>query len=333
MKKQIILLILVLLTFSCAKREVPIVSFYYWKTIFKLSEIEIATLKNNDVQKIYVRYFDIDLDSKNQAFPLSPIRFETEINGYTIVPVIYVKNKVMLNNEVDVQELAKKTFDFLQQINNKNKIKVEEIQIDCDWTLASRDSYLKFIESFKSISGKTLSATIRLHQIKYYTKTKIPNVSKGVLMYYNMGTIAVDSLNSIYDRNIANRYIQSLQNYPLEIDIALPIYSWAIHSRDGRVIGLRSKINVGDFKKDSNFVFQQNKYFKVMHSNYKKGTFYKSNDILKLELISQKDLFEMASDLKSNLKQSPKEIIFYDLDEINIKNYEKDIFKQVTTRF
>ena len=326
-------MILVLLTFSCAKREMPIVSFYYWKTIFKLSEIEKATLKNNDVQKIYVRYFDIDLDSKNQAFPLSPIRFETEINGYTIVPVIYVKNKVMLNNEVDVQELAKKTFDFLQQINNKNKIKVEEIQIDCDWTLASRDSYLKFIESFKSISGKTLSATIRLHQIKYYTKTKIPNVSKGVLMYYNMGTIAVDSLNSIYDRNIANRYIQSLQNYPLEIDIALPIYSWAIHSRDGRVIGLRSKINVGDFKKDSNFVFQQNKYFKVMHSNYKKGTFYKSNDILKLELISQKDLFEMASDLKSNLKQSPKEIIFYDLDEINIKNYEKDIFKQVTTRF
>ena len=322
-----------LLTFSCAKREVPIVSFYYWKTIFKLSEVEKATLKNNDVQKIYVRYFDIDLDSKNQAFPLSPIRFETEINGYTIVPVIYVKNKVMLNNELDVQELAKKTFDFLQQINNKNKIKVEEIQIDCDWTLASRDSYLKFIESFKSISGKTLSATIRLHQIKYYTKTKIPNVSKGVLMYYNMGTIAVDSLNSIYDRNIANRYIQSLQNYPLEIDIALPIYSWAIHSRDGRVIGLRSKINVGDFKKDSNFVFQQNKYFKVMHSNYKKGTLYKSNDILKLELISQKDLFEMASDLKSNLKQSPKEIIFYDLDEINIKNYEKDIFKQVTTRF
>ncbi|CAM3941270.1 hypothetical protein FLWE109334_01195 [Flavobacterium weaverense] len=326
-------MILVLLTFSCAKREVPFVSFYYWKTIFKLSEVEKATLKNNDVQKIYVRYFDIDLDSKKQAFPLSPIHFETEIDGYTIVPVIYVKNKVMLNNELNVQELAKKTFDYLQQINNKNKIEVQEIQIDCDWTLASRDSYLKFIESFKRISGKTLSATIRLHQIKYYTKTKIPNVSRGVLMYYNMGTIAVDSLNSIYDRNIANRYIQSLQNYPLEIDIALPIYSWAIHSRDGRVIGLRSKINVGDFKKDSNFVYQQNKYFKVMHSNYKKGTFYKSNDILKLESISQKDLFEMASDLKSNLKQSPKEIIFYDLDEINIKNYEKDIFKQVTTRF
>lgn len=333
MKKYLIILTFLSLFISCTIREVPSAAFYYWKTIFKLSKIEKQCLSDNHVKKIYVRYFDIDLDNKRQPFPVTAVRYETVTNGFEIVPVVYIKNKVMLNDKLDVKVLAQKTYDFVNQINIKNKIKIQEIQIDCDWTLKSRDTYLSFIEHFKVISGKTLSATIRLHQIKYFAKTKIPNVDKGVLMYYNMGVIAPDSLNSIYDRSIANKYLESLKKYPLEIDVALPIYSWAVHIRDHRVIGLRNKIDVSNFKKDPNFDFKNKNYFTVKQSNYKKGIFYKENDVLKLESISQGNLLEMAKDLNSNLKQIPKEIIFYDLDEINIKNYEKDIFQQVITRF
>ena len=324
---------MVLSIFSCTHGEKPTIAFYYWKTVFKLSQLEKEILDDNAEKKIYLRYFDIDLDSKNQPFPVSPIRFETKSTDFSIVPVIYIKNKVMLNKELDVEFLAEKTFDFIQQINAANEIQIHEVQIDCDWTLSSRDTYLKFIESFKKISGKTLSATIRLHQIKYYKKTKIPNVDKGVLMYYNMGSIAADSLNSIYDSKIATKYLESLKNYPLELEVALPIYSWAVHFRESRVIGLRNKIDIAGFKKDSNFVFENKYYLKVKHSNYKRGTFYKVNDVLKIEAISQKELLEMADDLNENLKLTPKEIIFYDLDEFNIKNYEKNIFKQVIARF
>ena len=332
MKKYLILLALAFLIFSCTHREKPAIAFYYWKTVFKLSRLEKETLAENSVKKIYLRYFDIDLDSKNKTFPVSPIRFETNASAFSIVPVIYIKNKVMLNKELDVRFLAEKTFDFIQQINTTNQIQVQEIQIDCDWTLSSRDTYLKFIESFKKISGKTLSATIRLHQIKYYKKTKIPNVDKGVLMYYNMGNIAADSLNSIYDRNTASKYLESLKNYPLDLDVALPIYSWAVHISEGRVIGLRNKIAVSSFQKDSNFIYENN-YLKVKQSNYKTGTFYKVGDILKIESISKNDLLEMSEDLERNLKKTPKEIIFYDLDELNIKNYEKNIFKNISSRF
>ena len=324
---------MVFFIFSCTQRERPTIAFYYWKTVFKLSQLEKEILADNAVKKIYLRYFDVDLDSKNQPFPVSPIRFETIITSFSIVPVIYIKNNVMLNKELDVESLATKTFGFIQQINAANEIQIHEIQIDCDWTLASRDTYLKFIESFKKISGKNLSATIRLHQIKYYKKTKIPNVSKGVLMYYNMGSIAADSLNSIYDKKIATKYLESLKNYPLELEVALPIYSWVVHIRESQVIGLRNKIDITDFKKDSNFVFENKYNLKVKHSNYKRGTFYKVNDVLKIEAISKKELLEMADDLDENLKRSPKEIIFYDLDEFNIKNYEKNIFKQVIARF
>ncbi|MBO9582662.1 MAG: hypothetical protein J7574_00740 [Flavobacterium sp.] len=319
---------------SCAKSEKPIISFYYWKTIFKFSEIEKEALIQNNVQKLYVRYFDIGLHPEsNFPIPISPVRFEENPKEYTIVPVVFIQNKVMLQPNLDVHDLAQKTFDFIEQINSKNKIACQEIQIDCDWTLKSKENYLKFIEVFKKLSKKKLSATIRLHQVKYFKKTKIPNVDSGVLMYYNMGSIAPDSLNSIYDQKVAAKYLKSLKRYPLHLDFAFPIYSWGVHIRNNKVIGLRSKINSKALEKDSNFEKTNPIFFKVKKSNYKNGVFYEENDLLKIEEIKPEDLKEMAEDLQDNLVEKPNEIIFYDLDEFNLNNYEKNTFKQIISCF
>jgi hypothetical protein len=334
LKKTFLFGILLVLSFSCQQQEKPTISFYYWKTIFRLSPKEKETLTQNEVKRLYIRYFDIDLNPKTQMpFPRSPIRFEDTILNFEIVPVVYIKNRVMLDRNFDLMDLVKKTNHFIQQINSKNNITVREIQIDCDWTLESKDNYLRFIEAFKKVSNKKLSATIRLHQIKYFKKTKIPNVDRGVLMYYNMGKIAPDSLNSIYDRNIANRYLSSLKNYPLPINIALPIYSWGIHIRDGKIIGLRNKLDANNLKNNSSFVPTNGNWFKIQNSSYTIGQYYKESDLLKMETISGNDLLEMANDLDENTFQNPKEIIFYDLDEFNIKKYDTAIFKKVIDCF
>jgi hypothetical protein len=334
LKKIFLFGFIICLFFSCQQKEKPTISFYYWKTIFRLSPKEKSTLATNQVKRLYIRYFDIDLSPETQkAYPKSPIRFEDATPNFEIIPVVYIKNKVMLNPKLNVLDLAKKTNSFIQQINAKNNINIQEIQIDCDWTLESKDNYLRFIEAFKKVSNKKLSATIRLHQIKYFKKTKIPNVDRGILMYYNMGKIAPDSLNSIYDRNIANRYLSSLKNYPLPIDIALPIYSWGIHIRDGKTIGLRNKIDINNLKNNGSFVLTKNNWFTVANSNFKKGIYYKKNDLLKPETITSADLLEMATDLEENTEQNPKEIIFYDLDEFNIKNYDTALFKKIIDCF
>ncbi|TDD99857.1 hypothetical protein [Flavobacterium cellulosilyticum] len=334
MKNSLFFCVLFILLTSCHQQEKPMIAFYYWKTIFKLAPSEKKILDDNQVKKLYIRYFDINWNAKQkQAFPQSPIRFAENPTNFTIVPVVYIKNKVFLNKDLNILDLAQKTNNFIEQINTKNQIDCQEIQIDCDWTLSSRDNYLKFIDCFKKISKKKLSATIRLHQIKYFQKTKIPNVDKGVLMYYNMGKIASDSLHSIYDRTIAKRYLTSLKKYPLPLSIALPIYSWAVHIRDAKVIGLINKTNSLNFENNPNFKLANKNWIKVTKSNYKSGTYYKKGDLLKLERISKNDLLEMANDLEDNLAKTPIEIIFYDLDEFNIKNYEKDLFEKVTARF
>ncbi len=319
---------------SCTKSEKPVISFYYWKTIFKFSKTEKEALINNNVQKLYIRYFDIGLHPEsNFPIPISPVRFEENPKAYKIVPVVFIQNKVMLQPNLDVNDLAQKTFGFIEQINIKNKIECQEIQIDCDWTLKSKENYLKFIEVFKKLSKKKLSATIRLHQVKYFKKTKIPNVDSGVLMYYNMGSIAPDSLNSIYDKKVAEKYLKSLKRYPLHLDFAFPIYSWGVHIRNNKVIGLRSKMNSSELEKDSNFEKTSPIFFRVKQSNYKNGVFYEENDLLKIEEIKTEDLKEMAEDLQDHLVEKPNEIIFYDLDEFNLNNYEKNTFKQIISCF
>ncbi|WP_427875444.1 hypothetical protein [Flavobacterium sp. MMS24-S5] len=93
-------------------------------------------MKENNVQKLYVRYFDIGIHPEsNFPIPISPIRFEENPKEYAIVPVVFIQNKVMLQPNLDVKNLAQKTFDFIEQINSKNKIACQEIQIDCDWNL------------------------------------------------------------------------------------------------------------------------------------------------------------------------------------------------------
>jgi hypothetical protein len=334
LRKIVCYVFLLCLLFSCQKEEQPKVSFYYWKTIYKLSPKEKSTLTLNEVERLYIRYFDIDLDNQSQKpFPRSPIRFEESSAGFEIIPVVYIKNKVMLDKNINLLDLAQKTNKFIQQINSKNNISIEEIQIDCDWTLESKSNYLRFVEIFKKISNKDLSATIRLHQIKYFKQTKIPNVDRGVLMYYNMGKIANDSLNSIYDCNIANRYLTSLKDYPLPLNIALPMFSWGIQIREGKIIALRNKIDVNNLKKNSSFVLTNNNRFSVVKSCFLNGVYYKEKDQIKMESISQNDLLEMANDLNENTKKSPKEIIFYDLDEFNINKYETALYKKVIDCF
>jgi hypothetical protein len=325
---------LVFLLFSCSKNDKPAIAFYYWKTIFKLSETEKEILKENKVTKLYIRYFDIGLQPQTkEPIPISPIRFQENVSSFNVVPVIFIQNKVMLQSNLDVENLAKKAVQLVEEISAVNKIAFREVQIDCDWSLNSKDNYLKFVERFKKLSQKKLSATIRLHQVKYFKKTKIPNVDSGVLMYYNMGSIAPDSLNSIYDQKIAARYLKSLKKYPLHLDFALPIYSWGVHIRNQKVIGLRSKLSFSELQKDENFVQTSAFFFKVKQSNYKNGVFYEQNDLLKIEAITPEDLKQMAKELGESTAQAPKEIIFYDLDEFNLKNYEKNIFEQVVSCF
>jgi hypothetical protein len=120
-KKSFLIFFVFLLT-ACGKNDKPIIAFYYWKTVFKLSETEKEVLKDNNVEKLYIRYFDVGLNPKTtEPIPISPIHFQGNVSKFDIVPVVFIQNKVMLKSNINVDDLAEKTFHLLNEINAKKQ--------------------------------------------------------------------------------------------------------------------------------------------------------------------------------------------------------------------
>jgi hypothetical protein len=258
---------------SCHRLKKQI-SFYYWKTTFQLGSTEQTVLRENDVKTIYTRYFDIDY-LPGDSFPttISPIIFDSSKHDFEIIPVIYIKNRIFQRlDSLEISGLAVMINKLVKEINHSKNLTVNEIQFDCDWTDSSRDKYFFLLKNYRALTQQTISATIRLHQVKYAARTGIPPVDYGVLMYYNMGEIGAGTTNSIYEKPIASKYIVSLKSYPLALDVALPIFSWAQQIREGKVIHLLNKMNFSHFENDSNFTFIQANRVLVKHACFHGAT-------------------------------------------------------------
>lgn len=325
MKKYVVLFTIILFLGCKKETESLDVSFYFWKTTFSLTPKEEAFLKDLEVAKLYIRYFDVGL--KNDiALPVAPIVFKEKPTAYKVVPVVYIKNEVFLKS-IATDSLALNIHKYIQQINQSAGVEIDEIQFDCDWSLKSKQNYFQFIEEFKKLHPN-VSATIRLHQVKYPEKTGVPKVTSGTLMYYNMGTISADESNSIYSQKVAKNYVRSLQNYKLPLNIALPIFSWGVQVRDNQIVNLIGGMRLKDLEQ-SHFEKISEKRYKVVEDVVYQGRYLALNDEIKLEDVSASQLKEMMSDIKNNLSQKPNEIILYDLNENNLNAYEKENFKNI----
>ena len=309
--------LLMLLFVSCGKHNDRSISFYYWKTRFQLNEYEKETLARNNVSTLYVRYCDVDVNG-----PIAPVSFDSTANNYNIIPVVFIRNRVF--EKMNPDTLAKNIF---------NLITSREVQFDCDWTERTRDNYFHFINTYKSLSKQRVSCTIRLHQVKYPKRTGIPPVDHGVLMYYNMGNIDASAQSSIYENEIARKYNAFIRDYPLTMDVALPIFSWGLKIRNGQVIELLNKIYFSHFENDPNFRPLRKDWFTAVNSCFKAGYYFEKGDAVKIERVSEADLLEMAENVNRNSNKKLRNILFYDLDSTNLVQYEKDIFQKVLGGF
>ena len=324
-------LYVVLLLAACQQRPHRPVSFYYWKTQFALNGYEKNVLREHAVDTLYVRYFDIDLKPEAvQPAPVSPIQLDSSITHYRVIPVIFIKNRTFDRLQAaEIPSLATNVFHLISQINQSQHLTTPEIQFDCDWTERSRDLFFQFIRAYKAVSNQKISATIRLHQVKYKERMGMPPVDHGVLMYYNMGAINGDNNNSIYESSVANRYNAYISSYHLPLDVALPIFSWGLHLRNGRVIALLNKINFVQFENDSNFTISTSNRYQVKHACFKAGYYFQPGDEIKSEHVPAADLLEITTQINKHTNHRIGKLIFYDLDSTNLIQYETDIIKKV----
>ena len=203
-------------------------SVYYWRTDLRIDSTERAFMRAYDIKKVYCRYFDVvQNDTATGPVPNATMTFSDSIpEGVEIIPTVYITEDCMHRWH---KGLAEKLVRRIRQMNETNDIAgVREIQIDCDYTARSRDTYYRFLEQVRkeltSLSlNSQLSTTIRLHQLSM----PAPPVDYGVLMLYNTGDPQkFEERNPILDLRDVMPYIQYLKDYPLPMGAAYPVFTW-----------------------------------------------------------------------------------------------------------
>lgn len=333
--KYLFLLKLTFLFCSCHKHDRNITpSIYHWKQDFSPTNYESNVLDKNNISTIYLRYFDVKLIDE-KVVPTSTIDFRKTVGrGMNIIPVIYIDNNIFDKTDEDqIGALAEKIINRINDISQKNKINsYSEIQIDCDWTAKTKDKYFNLLTEIKSlIENKSLSVTLRLHQLKYAEKTGIPPADKVTLMYYNMSKVErFDTPNSILDNEEGIKYLTGIKKYPLHVDIALPIFEWGVLFRQKKLIAILSDVNSQNVGLFRNIRPLERNFSAFTNDTVIRNIFVRKGDVLRIESVNFGELSEAAQNCSSIIPdtQTSISVILFSLDSTQLKKYDQGNFIQ-----
>ena len=323
---KLLLPALVCCIFSCNDKKAARTvepSFYYWKSVFKLTGFEKQRLDSLHIKTIYIKFFDVDWDDATQQ-PVPVAKLQTKNNNYNnsylFVPVIFITNECIKKiDSAQVEQLVLDIHNLTQDIINANGFNsIAEFQFDCDWTESTKLIYFNFLNAVKEFLPQNiqLTVTLRLHQIKYPLMTGIPPVVRGTLMFYNMGDFnPAESDNSILNLNQAKNYVNSLKEYALALDIALPLYSWAVVFRNGKPIDILHEFDGNSVSSLPELKALNKNVFTAKTGFYFNSVYIQQNDIIKIEEILSAQLQQAAEMLSGNIKKENRTIIFFDLNE------------------
>ncbi|MDR0864429.1 MAG: hypothetical protein LBO74_05790 [Candidatus Symbiothrix sp.] len=314
--KLIFLLFLFLFTACHTDREQAI-DFYYWKTNVSLDTTEQQYFKELGSQQLYIRFFDVDNEG-NGIHPVAKIKpFDCTLLNARYVPVVFITNRTFTGiTSQGIDDLALRVNDLITEIATANHLpELSEIQLDCDWTATTRNDYFSFLKKIKALSQKKISCTIRLHQIAEKEKTGVPPVDNGAVMCYatSQPTHFTDK-NSILDISLLQSYLQTINSYPLDFDIALPLYSWAIVSNHLGKIKLINGVTKNELASENRFQPLTDETYEVTDDFFFQGIYLNKGFKIKSEGISPELLQEAKAFLNTKIKKDYR-IIYYHLDK------------------
>ncbi len=320
-----------------ADQNEPVNSIYYWKTVFNLDSAEYDFLNRHDVGRIYLRMFDVSksagVDRRWSVVPNATMRFEecdsagvpdSRLADLKFTPVVYITLDALKEMSGREDELAGLIVERVANMCSYNRLpNVDMIQLDCDWTATTEQSYFDLCQAVKreiaerSLSWK-LSSTIRLHQLA----RRVPPVDHGVLMVYNTGLFSdPDAINSILSVEDVRPYVNRLSGYGLPLDIAYPVYGWQLIFRNRQFVGITSGLDTDD---TSLFEAQGPNTYRVKWSADDRYQKLRSYDIVRNELSSYSDIINVKRMIDGELAGRSHSNVLYHLDSSILTHFSDD---------
>lgn len=326
---------------GCAPKEIKTSpAIYYWKSELHAQQDEQQALLDHQVKNLYVKFFDVTWNGQlEKPEPAAKIHIDSTSKAFlkkeniNLIPTVFITNETLENIIPEaVNKLGERIYYLLTGLLDENDLfQIKEVQFDCDWTESTRDKYfelLRYLKMLPKLADKTLSVTIRLYQCKYKDKAGVPPANRGLLMCYNMGNLKnPETKNSILETSELQKYIGNLNDYPLPLDIALPIFDWNVLFRQGQYAGLinqlpDSLLNAGVCKTDG-------VYKEMIVDTVLNGYSLLKGDRLRWENCRYEDIMKTAAALKPQLITPEFNLVLYHLDSAILKKYSKDELEKI----
>jgi len=339
-----LLLLFALWQMGNQKKVMAIKAVYWWKTSFSKNsygnEKENEFMQKHEIKKMYVKLLDVDYSEGAGIFPV----VKTQIDYYPgeagdstdYIPVIYITNQVLQHiDSANIDYYAKNFIRHALRLETYIHKNINEIQIDCDWTKGTRETYFQLLECMRYWAPQyQYSVTLRLYPYKYRSELGIPPVNRVMLMVYNIENARnYKQSNSIFNVHEAAKYLVK-KNYPLPMDYALPVFSWTLVYRNQQFLRvftnniipeINANIYAGQTDSTQLKRLEPNLFLVVKPNRGYDPYSLKAGDILKLESCGEKELSE-ASLLFSRLPFTTQTTIaLFDLDPNDLEkiSYEK----------
>jgi len=335
MKKIVLLGMLAVFLFSC-KNDNKVTNveraFYYWKSDGSIRGDAKESLDKSGVSKLYVKYFEVDYSETMGNYPYdktSISQYDAEyLDSLKIVPTIYIKNEIFqFNKEKDLDKLADNIVFLIDKYNKEKLQKAiieNEIQIDCDWTKSTKDKYFYLLRKIKELSKREISCTLRLYPYKYPDIMGVPPVDKATLMCYNLIKPFTDKdKNSILDIPELKSYLDKKRNYPIHLDVALPVYYWTQLYHQNQFSGLidLSTADIASFTKPTKPMW----YEVTKDTTWRYDQYYRIGDQIKCEEVSKETIHEAIAIIKKNVSlDATTTIALFDLDYSTFNKYKDE---------
>lgn len=307
-------------------------AIYYWKTVLDADSADIEFMRMHKIKRAYIRFFDVVKDespvARDIVIPNATLKVKTPLPVDEIIPTIYITLNAIRNME-DVDKWAELIVERVDNMSKYNAFgELHEIQLDCDWTSDTEDTYFRLCKAIKNRmvsmdSNNCVSSTIRLHQL---AKTA-PPVDYGVMMLYNTGSFENENeVNSILDVEDVVPYMKRLAKYALPLDFAYPSYSWHLLFRNNRFCGLLRD----DITEDSNIVerIEENKYM-LRKDTIINETMLRKGDVIRRETSRYSSIMDVKKMIEKEYGDRSHSNIIYHLDSSNLSKYSYDEIENI----
>ncbi len=292
-------------------------AMYHWKNTYDLSDEEKEFMKAHNIERLYVRFFDVTLEDIIDGHGPQPVPTASVViknHWYTefpeIVPTIFITPEAIdnIHRRGQTRQIAKKMLERIDNMRSFYDIpmyKVREIQLDCDWTNSTEEAFFTFCSEVRHQMPDTayLSSTIRLHQLRRHA----PPVDYGVLMLYNTNNLRDPSVkNSILSVDDVKPYLKRVR-YDLPLDIAYPAFAWDLWFHDGEFKG-------------------------ILRSSHQADSLRRAGEKVRHEEVDFDEIMKVKKLVETKLPtpEHGRGTILYHLDNKNIKRYS---YNEIETIF